>query len=481
MSAEPHNNSNSRYQAALDSWRAGDTATAESMLSELLEEYPTHQDAALLLAKLYQTQGWLGRASEVAIRHCRATAMDATTTLHWAQFIQQCQRQGVAAQLCEEAIELGRADAELYGLTGNILCELGRFDEARKYLLTAIEHGIDLNKWFVHTALADTRRYTSDDDADITRIEEHFNQPTATPQARAASGFALAKILDDLGNYERAAQTLDQANALARQALPWSGDAWQAWIAQRISNPVEAGPGSPARAYTPVFIVGMPRTGTTLAASKLGRYRHVRDRGELPHISYIARRLIESNLLNDAQALAEAAQLYDQHVRQDDEPARWYIDKNPENIRYLDLVAALFPDAKIVICRRNRADTALSMWRQYFAHPDQAYSYDFDDMATFFAGNDALLAHWRESLQVAVFELDYEQFVSNPDQTLQRLREFIGMDPEHALIRDPQGNEAIASSSRWQARQAVHGSSIGRWRNYQAYIPQLERFSKPKD
>lgn len=474
------NSNDSRFQKALERWRAGDSVNAETLLTDLLAHAPTHRDGATLLAKLYQTQGRLGLASEIAQRHCRETGLNAEATLQWAQFIQQCQRQGVAVQLCEEAIRLGHGTAALFGLTGNLLCELGRFDDARDYLFGALERGIDLNQWFVFGALAGTRRYSSPGDPDIARINAHFRDSAAKPQARAASGFALAKIHDDLGDYASAAQTLREANALARQALPWSRSAWREWISARIRDGVGAQPPRPGRDFIPVFVVGMPRTGTTLTSHRLGRHADVRERGELPHIGYIARRLSAAGRLNDPGALHEAANLYAQHVRQDDAPARWYIDKNPENIRYLDLIAAMFPEARIIACRRDPADTAMSMWSQYFANPDQAYSYDFDDIAAFMAGNSELHRHWQQRLSLPLFTLDYEQLVTDVDATLARLCEFIGLDADSADAQ-VQSSEVIASNSRWQARQPVYRSSVGRWQRYLPFVSELQRFSKPHD
>lgn len=477
QSSNRQNTDASRYQTALNHWRAGDNVTAEAVLSDLLVHNPGHRDAATLLAKLNQTRGDLSRASEVAAQHCQQAEFDPQTTLQWVQFIQQCQRQPIAAELCEEAIRLGHASPELYAMAGNLLCELGRFDAARQYLSGAVERGIDLNKWFIYSVLADTRRYSSPDDADIALIERHFSSADSTPQSRAASGFALGKIFDDIGDYARAARVLREANALAGRAMSWSRENWRESIERRISNPVRNRPPAHESEVVPVFVVGMPRTGTTITARRLGMHPLTRERGELPHIGYIARRLETANLMNDVAALREAADLYLRHIRQDDAPARWYIDKNPENIRYLDLIAAMFPEAKLVVCQRGAADTALSMWSQYFAHPDQAYSYDFDNIAAFMDGNARLLNHWRKQLPLPFFTLEYEQFATGPDATLAKLRDFIGLDPD-APTDASSADQAIASNSRWQARQPVYASSVGRWRHYLPYVPELAGFAQ---
>jgi hypothetical protein len=225
---------------------------------------------------------------------------------------------------------------------------------------------------------------------------------------------------------------------------------------------------------TPIFVVGLPRSGTTLVAVSLDRHPDVRDRGELPHLGFIAERLVSGGHRDDPGALREAALLYYTHLRQDDAPARWYIDKTPVNFLRLDLIATLFPHAHVIFCRRNRRDTALSLYGQFFAHTDGDFAYDFDDIATFAAGHDQLMEHWQQTLRLSIHTLDYEELAQNPGPTLAVLRERIGI-PHHDDASAPRADDAvIGSSSLWQASQPVYTSSIGKWRSYATYLPELE-------
>ncbi|HJU38605.1 MAG TPA: sulfotransferase, partial [Tahibacter sp.] len=217
------------------------------------------------------------------------------------------------------------------------------------------------------------------------------------------------------------------------------------------------------------FIVGMPRSGTTLVASLLGRNKDVRNRNELNWIAALAANL---GATPSAAALASAAALYRAQLVQDDEPARCYVDKNPLNLRHLGLVAAMLPDARIVHVRRDARDTALSLWSQHFAHDDMRWAYDVADIAAYRRGCDALMDHWRATLALPVFDLDYEALVADSGATVARLAAFLGVGSEQ---RDAPDGEAIATASVWQARQAVYASSVGRWREYDAHLPELAR------
>lgn len=224
-----------------------------------------------------------------------------------------------------------------------------------------------------------------------------------------------------------------------------------------------------------MFIVGLPRTGTTLTASLLARSTGARDRGELRTLRFIGENLASHGLLHNVDSLGEAAHLYRALARQDDAAATCYLDQDPLNFRWLHVAAAMFPQARVIHLRRDRRDTALSQWSQEFAHPDMAFTYDFQAMADYHAGHDALMRHWKQHLPLPVFELDYETLVSEPGQTLATLRAFIDVpagDPGTTGENAP-----VQSASVWQARQPVYSTSVGRWRHYAPHVPELEQFA----
>jgi tetratricopeptide (TPR) repeat protein len=464
-----------RLRAAQAFWQQGQVAPAQALLDGILADHPAHAEAASLLAKLLQSQGRLNAASETMARLCRHAGLDATTTVSCAQFIQQCQRQRLAAAVCDEALAHGSDSAELQVLAGNLARELGEFDKARRHYFAALDAGVDLNAWFVLGALAATKRYADPADPDVERFAAHFRNTAYSLHARAVTGFGLAKAYDDIGDYAHAAQILREANQLSKQAQPWSRDAWAQWLAARLRTR-PAAPALPAAPdFVPVFIVGLPRSGTTLAATRLARHPEVCDRGELPMLDFIAGRLQSGNLLHDADTLRQAAELYRVHAVQDDPPRHWYIDKNPNNFRYLDLIAALFPQARIIHCRRDRRDTALSIWSQSFAHPQYGFASDLDDIADFIRGHDRLMQHWQQHVHLPIASLDYEDMVADPEATLGKLRTFIGLPPAAMPVANPDSSAAIATASVWQARQPIYGSSVGRWKHYLPHVPELGR------
>jgi hypothetical protein len=156
-------------------------------------------------------------------------------------------------------------------------------------------------------------------------------------------------------------------------------------------------------------------------------------------------------------------------------PAKsYYIDKNPLNLLALETAFALCAETRVIWCHRDRADNALSLWSQSFAHADYAFSHRFEDIARVQDDCTLLRKHARARWPDRVLDLDYEQLVQEPALTLRAVFAFLGVDPPAAAASSL--SSAIGSASLWQARQPVHTQSLGRARDYRAWIPELDVF-----
>lgn len=451
---------------------------AEMLLRELAARAPAREDIATLLAEVLRSQARLSAAAQVMSALAEASIFEAGVALRAAGFARECDRHAVAVRVCDGALARGAKTPELLVLAGHVARESGDFEVARAHYLAALDAGIDPGRHNVLGALANTKRYTDPSDPDRTRCETQFRNAAVSSQARLSAGYALAKILGDLGDVAGAVAVLRECNVTTRARHPWRADDWRRFITARQGERVAASSEPADSGFAPVFIVGVPRSGTTLTATLLARATGVRDRGELRALRFIAERLREGGHLGNTAVVAEAAGLYRRMARQDDAPARVYLDQDPLNFRWLDIAAAMLPQARVIHLRRDPRDTALSLWSQDFAHPDMAFAYDFADMAAFMEGHDALMQHWRKSLRVPIYELDYERLVSNPEPTLADLRAFIGVS-----VREPElseGSAPVQSASVWQARQPIYKTSVGRWRRYAPYVPVLAQFGHPR-
>ena len=242
---------------------------------------------------------------------------------------------------------------------------------------------------------------------------------------------------------------------------------------RRLQQPVD-GP-------TPIFITGMPRSGTTLAEQILASHPSVEGLGELRHITDIAGAVSDWSGADggypDALAAlgeadwAQAASLYMERLpRRGAEPV--VSDKMPSNFYYLGFIALLFPNARIVHCRRDALDTCLSCFTTDFSD-GQEWSFDLAEIGAYYGFYLELMAHWRRVLPLPVHELDYESVVADLAGEARRLVEFCGLDWHPDCLEFHRAERPVLTASNAQVRQPLYASSVGRWRRFEKHLDPL--------
>jgi len=444
----------------------GRYAESESELRSVLTSDPRHDLATWSLAWLLREQGRFNAAAEVVLDHGSAAPNEPEQARRSATFLAQCGRHQEAMHVCDAALAL-HEDAPLLGLSGVLASLLGRFERAAVDLRRAVQLNPGLaTSWYW---LALTHRFQTFNDADLIAMEAAAKTVADDTESGICIGFARGKIYDDLDDIPQAVKVLRRANAAMAARASWQPGRWDALVARQLTSPAPAPVVAPS--LVPVFVVGLPRTGTTLITTLLSRHSQIRSRGEMGWLGELATQ--GSSLGFPETFLTRAAELYTAQLRRDDEPAQFYIDKNPSNFLYLGLAAALFPNARVIHCRRNPRDTALSIWRQYFGSPDTAFAYTFDDIAQVASGHDRLMRHWHTSLPLPIFELEYEALVARPDETVAAVLRFLGTDDSAQPAGTAASPMAIGTASVWQARQPVNTRSVGRWKSYASELPEL--------
>jgi tetratricopeptide (TPR) repeat protein len=440
---------------------------AEADFRAALAQLPTHRQATLSLAYMLREQGRIDAAADVALALGQAQASDTALALTLLEFLRQSGAHAQARSLADAARRHAPANGRLAALAGELALALGDFEAARALLRRAVE--LEPEQSSAWLRLSYCGRCSDANDPDLQLLRSAWADARRSPATRVCAGFGAGKLLDDLDDHAAAAAVLRDANALARSQSPWNADGWQALVARQVARaPLPAL--EPRVDFVPVFVVGLPRSGTTLVATRLGRHAGVHDRGELNWVAAMFEHLSSQNALANREALQSVANLIATQMRRDDAPARCYVDKNPLNFRYLNLILALFPNARIVHCRRGARDTALSLWSQHFAHPDLGFSYDFPAIAIVQKSEERLMGHWRSTLPgAAILDVDYETLVADPSTQFARIAEFCGVPGAES----DGGGEVITTASVWQARQPVYAQAVGRWRRYAAFVPEL--------
>jgi len=420
----------------------------------------------------------LGRLDEAAASYLRAVEHDANYTEAHCNFGSVLRLQGRSAEAqfrCALALAIDSSYPAANMLLAHLRSDRGQFAEARTLLERVI--AVDANCVEAWAGLAGLRRM-SREDADwlvgAMRIAER-----AAPRDEIPLRFAIGKYLDDVGDYDEAFISYQRANALARTYRPrhdrhlLTADIDRLVQSQTAEWLHRAGSSS-IRSEGPVFVVGMPRSGTTLAEQILASNPQVYGAGELPYWNSAAGRY--AALGADAAGEASLRQLADDYlallggVAPD---ALRVVDKMPANFMFLGLIHAALPLARIIHLERNPIDTCLSIYFQNFG-PTHSYANDLDDLAHYYSEYRRIMDHWRRTLPAGVIlDVPYEGLVRNPEDWSRRMVEFIGL-PWDARCLDFHGTARVVSTfSKWQARQPINTASVERWRHYEKFVGPL--------
>ncbi len=363
---------------------------------------------------------------------------------------------------------------------------LGHFDEADASLEKLALLAPDRADAYRH--LVSNRTGADQADADALRRLTAAFETTRTPaRERAVAGFALGRLLDEAGAFEAAFGRYTAANQLVRES--WAPD-WDRYDAASFAGLVDRlietySPGYFAEvagglmSEQPVFIVGMPRSGTTLVEQICASHSQVFGAGELHDIGRIARDLgggrDAGNARRDADQ-GEALGFARAHLRRLAERsggAARVIDKMPDNILQVGLIASLFPRARIILCRRDPRDVALSCFFQLFSEGLMHFSYDLATCGHRCRQVDRLSDHWAASLPGRVMRLDYESLVADLEGLSRRLIDFLGLEWEPACMAFHLTQRTVTTASQWQVRQPLYAQSVGRWRHYRPFLDPL--------
>ena len=381
-------------------------------------------------------------------------------------------------------IELKPDYAPAYNNLGIALEEMGDLQGAEDSFRAALRH--DCRFAFGHYKLAELLggKLSEEDLAAQRRLLEETGLADGQ---RSLLHFGLAKVLDARGEYARAARHADQGNALQQAEWRRHGQQYDpAGHASFVTRMIEVSTpeffqrvgGFGSQSELPVFIVGLPRSGTTLIEQVLAGHSQVFGAGETSLASETMAALggqgveaIEGLGRLDRRTAARLASRHLDRLRAFDGTALRIVDKMPENYLYLGLLASLFPRAKYVHCRRDLRDVAVSCWMTRFEKV--RWANDQQQIASRFQEYQRLMAYWREVLPVPLLEVDYEETVADLEGVARKLVAWCGMAWEPGCLEFQRAKRPVRTASAVEVRQPVFRTSVGRWRHYQQALEGL--------
>ena len=367
---------------------------------------------------------------------------------------------------------------------GQVQMELGNLQEAEEKFNYAIE--LKPDEIAPYVLMAQVRKIKKKDPV-LKRLEEHAKEIEDLPETRAMSlHFALGKAFDDVKDYDKAFPHFSAGCRIKRSKIDYSSDAMEKngksireFFTEEQIERLRGGADGSGR---PIFVLGMPRSGTTLVETILASHPEVFGGGELRDLLKVANQpkpgvksegFPMSMQGMRASDIREMGERYLACLRKYDDQTAHITDKMPANFIALGLIHLMLPDAKIVHVMRNSADICLSNFSKNFNN-SQYHSYDLEEMARYYVNYAKMMEHWRKVLpKGAFYEVQYEQLVSDPEAQTRALIDYCGLEWNDACLSPHKTERSVKTASVTQVRQPVYTSSVERWRRYEAHLQPL--------
>jgi len=425
----------------------------------------------------------MGRVSEAAAQYERARALAPAghrVNWKWGSYLLGIGRGEEALASLTAALSAAPVDdaAQIHLEIVDCLLSLGRTEEAEREILSRLSTTPYRSRYVV--LLSQAGRHDASSPA-YALIEQELARPGLPPQARSDLMLRKGSLLERSGRHEEAYRCWIGAKALLK--APRRGaelsrivdERIAAFPAETISRLAAAHGRSGAR---PIFVIGLPRSGTTLVSEILAAHEEVGNAGEIETITYIAammkgakplRQMEESLAALGPAKLAALSGLYEEVARHLVAPKPRSVDKMPHNFLYVAEIAILFPQARFIDCTRHPADIFISAV-QTEMNAAHSYSYDPADFALYHRNQRRLMRHWREALHGRIYDLSYEALVTEPRRVVGEILSFLGLPWQEACLSPGANASTVRTFSRLQVRSAIHAGSVGRWKNYEAML-----------
>ena len=362
---------------------------------------------------------------------------------------------------------------------GRLARNEGRFEEAEKLYRTAL--GLEPRNAAAWAPIPELRRMTAADTDWVEGVGKTLASGVR-PLEEAKLRFAMGKYFDDLGKYSRAFVEYERGNDLYKPvAVPYDRSARTRFVDDMLrvySRECLARPSERAcESQTPVFVVGMPRSGTSLMEQIIASHANAAAGGEVDFWNNAAQRKYPSlrRELPDARLAKKLADSYLSILTRDCGHALRVVDKAPFNSDLLGLIHRVLPKARIIYMRRDPIDTCLSCYFQDFASM-APFTLDLSDLAHYYREHHRLMCDWRSALPAGtLLEVPYAELVADQETWSRRVIEFIGLEWDPRCLDFHEIERPVLTASSWQVRQRIYTSSVARWKNYRKFIgPLLE-------
>lgn len=447
------------------------------------DRFPEQPQVLNLLARTYNNLKQHEKAMDIVDRLLELQPDMSVALLTRAIIYSDQEEYSVAESDLRKVIETHPGIAEAWSLLGHNLLWTGRLDEA----VECLERAAQINPGAL-AALVEARAIP-EDPAVMNVMSKFASHKLIASEARASMNFALIKVFEKKKDYEKAFDHARTANQLTRKLIKYNYKRHCSLTEKiiQVFNPdlFNRLDGLGNYSERPVFVVGMPRSGTTLTEQILCSHPDVFGAGELgymPSITRLMPRVLKVRkpfpvcMQHVIQRTIDHASIYYlQKLDRYDAYCKRVVDKLPHNFMNIGLIAILFPHARIIHVRRDLRDIAISNYFINFKmkRGGMGYAFDLEEIGHMLNDYRRIMDHWREVLPIEIYEFEYEKLVSNTETEAKKLIDFIGMDWDPGVLDFYKQDRAVRTASVWQVRQPIYKSSKARWKHYDDFLEPL--------
>ena len=471
VALEPKN-AKAHYNLGITLKELGRSEEAEVSFRQAILLKPDYAEA---LNNLGITLKELGRLEDAEAAYMQAIALkrgyaDAHNNL--GVVLKELGRFDEAVASCKQAIALKPHVAQSHKNLGALLKDLGKFDKAAASYRRAIELKPDYAEAHMHLASIKTFK---EQDEQYSKMLEIYYDKNICEEDRCQINFGLAKACEDLGSLEQAFAHYKAGNEQRKMLLKYNINQDIKLFSQIKSNyskidQISLASDKLSEDIMPVFIVGMPRSGTTLVEQIISSHSEITGAGELAYVAQFGAEIAAGSSVVNENAVYAFRHKYLTKLKAVSYGNLIVTDKMPHNFLYLGLLAAAFPEAKIIHVKRNPAAVCWANYKQYFVSKNLGYCYALDDIVNYYGLHENLIDFWASKLGERIYNLDYERLTVDQESETRRLIDYIGLTWDEKCL-SPQDNErGVATASNLQVREKVYQGSSQNWKRYQPFL-----------
>ena len=370
------------------------------------------------------------------------------------------------------AIDIKPNYAEAFHNMGSAFQDEGKMDQAKEAYNNAIVFKPDYVMAFHHLSVIKT---FASGDPQIRRLEKLIGDPCLTDDDRCRLFFVSAKVQEDLGHLSKSLGDLKQGGKLRQQLLSYQIKHDEK-LFDDIKQTAECVKNQPISSQIvqadpiPIFILGMPRSGTSLVEQIITCHEEVLGAGELELFSHLSAEVATANRADNPEQLLDIRQAYLEELQKLSKGYHYVTDKYPHNFLYVGLIARALPEAKIIHVTRNPAATCWSNFKTFFSSNGLGYSYDLKDVVNYYRLYEDLMDYWYQQYSQSIYRLDYDLLTANQETETKKLIAHLDLEWEPACLAPHENKRIIQTASQQQVKQRLYRDSSKEWRKFEPFL-----------